>query len=68
MSVWSCVALLALPIATSGLAADYQAAKDLYDQGDVAKAKQEFSAVLATAGSLPRTAPPPREASRGSTG
>ena len=50
MSVWSCVALLALPIATSGLAADYQAAKDLYDQGDVAKAKQEFSAVLGDSG------------------
>jgi len=37
---------LALQAAAPALAADYQAAKDLYDQGEIAKAKRAFSEVL----------------------
>ena len=35
-----------LQLGTAAAAADYQAAKDLYDQGEIAKAKAAFSGVL----------------------
>jgi len=47
MSVPFRIALaVALQVGTAAVAADYQAAKDLYDQGEIAKAKAAFSAVL----------------------
>ncbi|HWC56375.1 MAG TPA: hypothetical protein VG434_05340, partial [Sphingomicrobium sp.] len=47
MSVRFQIALaVALQLGTAAVAADYQAAKDLYDQGEIAKAKAAFSGVL----------------------
>jgi hypothetical protein len=47
MSVRACLALgLVLEIGSAAFAADYQAAKDLYDQGEIARARSGFSAVL----------------------
>jgi len=52
MSVRFSIALgVALQLGAAVHAADYQSAKDLYDQGEVAKAKAAFSAVLEDNGS-----------------